>query len=215
MTIAACCGRRVWHFVVSQSSGHTIFYQRGIGQGRPISIKLLKSLLTMTAIDPRFQQIRAKLHIYQEIARQDYDVPPRQALPVASRPDIAFRPSCYQLEPVWEPTQTAWVWEGEIIYKTSGGSLASDEIFADLAAAGVCVVGSNLQKVPLVPTDEVFAKLQSAIATPPLSASSGTLTVGTTQLTTEQWGLFVWAALPLLAIAGLVALLGGYSWPRR
>lgn len=168
----------------------------------------------MTAIDSRFQQIRAKLHIYQEIAQQDYGVPPRQALPVASQPDIAFRPSCYQLDPVWEPEQTAWVWDGEILYRTPGGSLANDEIFAELAAAGVCVVGSNLQKVPLVPTDEVFAKLQTAIAATTAEAEAQPYSPTPTAWSPDQWGLFVWAALPLLAIAGLMAWLSRYSVPK-
>lgn len=168
----------------------------------------------MTAVDPRFQQIRAKLHIYQEIAQRDYGVPPRQALPVASQPDIAFRPSCYQLEPVWEPEQTAWLWDGKTLYKTPGGALANDEIFAELAAAGVCVVGSNLQKVPLVPTDEVLAKLQSAIAATPVNELAEPPASGLASLSPYQWGLFLWAALPLLAIGGLMALLGRYSWPK-
>jgi sarcosine oxidase gamma subunit len=98
------------------------------------------------------------------------------------------------------------VWESEIIYKTPGESLASDEIFAELAAAGVCVIGSNLQKVPRVPTDEVFAKLQRAIA-PTTPQTAGTPSSGITPLSPDQWGLFIWAALPLFAIAGLTVLL--------
>lgn len=168
----------------------------------------------MTAVDPRFQQIRAKLHIYQEIAQRDYGVPPRQALPVASRPEIAFRPSCYQLDPVWEPEQTAWVWDKEILYRTPGGSLASDEIFAELAAAGVCVVGSDLQKVPLVPTDEVFAKLQTAIAATTAEVDVQAPSPHPAALSPHQWALFVWAALPLLAWGGLIAWLGRYSAPK-
>jgi len=166
----------------------------------------------MTAVDPRFQQIRAKLHIYQEIAQQDYNVPPRQALPVASQPDIAFRPSCSQLEPIWEPGSiTAWVWQGEVLYKTSGESLATDAAFADLAAAGVCLIGSNLQDIPLVSTDEVFAKFQQAVLATDAHGLASPPASGTASALQHQWLLFVWAALPLLVISALLALLGRRS----
>jgi len=166
----------------------------------------------MTAVDPRFQQIRAKLHIYQEIAQHDYDVPPRQALPVASQPDIAFRPSCNQLEPVWEPgSSTAWVWQREILYQTAGESLATDEIFADLAAAGVCLIGSNIQDIPLVPTDEVFPKFQQAVSASAANDQAAQPAAGFAIALQNQWALFVWATLPLLAIGALMAFLGHRS----
>lgn len=158
-------------------------------------------------MDPRLSEIRSKLQIYQEIAQRDYDVPPRQALPVSSRPDIAFRPSCYQLEPIWEPSETAWVWNNEVLYRTPGEALATDEKLAELAAAGVCLIGSNIREIPLVSTDEVFAKFQAAVA-----ASSAELAVQPTvepgaNRWSNQWDLIIWAALPLLAISAVVAFL--------
>jgi len=164
----------------------------------------------MTADAPRIAQIRAQLQIYQEIAQSDYSVPPRQAFPIASRPDIAFRPSCYQLEPVWEPTETAWVWEGEVLYRTPGSSLATDSALAELASSGICLIGSNIRKIPLVPTDEVFAKFEAAVtATAATEAveESPPSTVTNAQRWSNQWDLIIWLALPLLAIsAAIVAL---------
>jgi hypothetical protein len=158
----------------------------------------------MTGDDSRVAQIRAQLQVYQEIAQRDYSVPPRQAFPIASRPDIAFRPSCYQLEPVWEPTQTAWVWEGEIIYRTPGSSLATEELLTELAASGVCLVGSNISKIPIVPTDEVFAKFQTAIAATQTAAEPPPLSMTNAQRWSNQWDLIIWLALPLLAISALL-----------
>lgn len=155
----------------------------------------------------RLSEIRSKLQIYQEIAQRDYDVPPRQALPVASRPDIAFRPSCYQLEPVWEPGETAWVWEGEVLYRTPGEALATDEKLAELAAAGVCLIGSNIRKIPLVPTDEVFAKFQEAVSAAQLGTEAQPAPATGIDRWSNQWDLIIWAALPLLAISALVAAL--------
>ena len=70
-------------------------------------------------IDPRIEQILTQIEIYQQVAA-DYEVPTWQALPIASNPAIAFRPNCTQLEPVWQPTDTAWVWNGQTVYTTPG-----------------------------------------------------------------------------------------------
>jgi hypothetical protein len=111
-------------------------------------------------IDPRIEQILGDIETYQRIALEDYDVPQWQALPPASAPDIAFRPSCSQLRPVWEQGQTAWVWDAGVIYETPGQATATPETFLELQAAGVCITGSHAEDVPLVPTDDVFAKFK-------------------------------------------------------
>jgi hypothetical protein len=111
-------------------------------------------------IDPRIEQILGDIDTYQRIALEDYDVPQWQALPPASAPDIAFRPSCSQLKPVWEQGQTAWVWEAGVIYETPGQATATPETFLELQAAGVCITGSHAEDVPLVPTDDVMAKFK-------------------------------------------------------
>ena len=165
----------------------------------------------MTATDSRISQIRAKLQVYQEIAQSDYSVPPRQALPVSSRPDIAFRPSCYQLEPVWEPTVTAWIWDDEILYRTPGQYLATEDKLAELAAAGVCVIGSNIRKVPLVPTDEVFPRFQQIVLTSPAETVVQPVTTVDAQRWSNRWDLVIWSALPILAISVLLVFLGRRS----
>lgn len=164
----------------------------------------------MTAADPRVSQIRTKLQIYQEIAQSDYSVPPRQALPVSSRPDIAFRPSCDQLEPVWEPTATAWVWEGEVLYRTPGEYLATEDKLAELAAAGVCLVGSNIRQIPLIQTDEVFPKFQQVASTSQVDTAAQPVTAVNAQHWSNRWDLVIWSALPLLVISTLVV-----AWGRR
>jgi hypothetical protein len=112
-------------------------------------------------IAPRIEQILGDIDTYQRIALKDYDVPQWQALPPASAPDIAFRPSCSQLRPVWEQGQTAWVWEAGVIYETPGQATATPETFLELQAAGVCITGTHAEDVPLVPTDDVMAKFQA------------------------------------------------------
>jgi hypothetical protein len=112
-------------------------------------------------IDPRIEQILGDIDTYQRIALEDYDVPQWQALPPASAPDIAFRPSCSQLKPVWEQGQTAWVWEAGVIYETPGQATATPETFLELQGAGVCITGTHAEDVPLVPTDDVMAKFQA------------------------------------------------------
>jgi hypothetical protein len=125
-------------------------------------------------IDPRIEQILGDIETYQRIALEDYDVPQWQALPPASAPDIAFRPSCSQLRPVWEQGQTAWVWDAGVIYETPGQATATPETFLELQAAGVCITGTHAEDVPMVPTDDVFTKFQEqssgAVAIIPESA---------------------------------------------
>ncbi|WP_204137577.1 hypothetical protein [Halomicronema sp. CCY15110] len=165
----------------------------------------------MTADNPRIAQIRDQLQIYQAIAQSDYSVPPRQAFPVASRPDIAFRPSCYQLEPVWEPTQTAWVWEDEILYRTPGSSLATEDVLTELAASGVCLIGSNIRKIPIVPTDEVFTKFQAAVTATQVVEETQPMAPTNAQRWSQQWDLIIWLALPLLAISAVLVALSRRS----
>ena len=165
----------------------------------------------MTADDSRIAQIRDQLQIYQAIAQSDYSVPPRQAFPIASRPDIAFRPSCYQLEPVWEPAKTAWVWEDEIVYRTPGSSLATEDVLAELASSGVCLVGSNIREIPIVPTDEVFAKFQKAVTVTQAVEEPEPATAPNAQRWSQQWDLIIWLALPLLALSALIAALNRRS----
>ena len=161
----------------------------------------------MTAADPRVSQIRARLQIYQDIAQSEYSVPPHQALPIASRPDIAFRPSCYQLNPVWEPTATAWVWDGQILHRTPGESLATEEKLAELAAAGVCLVGSNIRKIPLVFTDEVFPVFQQAVSTAQEQIDAQPVATVNTQRWHNRWDVIIWAALQILALSFVIAVL--------
>lgn len=164
----------------------------------------------MTVADPRVSQIRDQLQIYQAIAQSDYSVPPRQALPVASRPDIAFRPSCDQLEPVWESTATAWVWEDEVLYRTPGEYLATEDKLAELAAAGVCLIGSNIREISLVSTDEVFSKFQQVTSTSQVETAVQPVAIVDAQRWSNRWDLVIWSALPLLAISALVVV-----WSRR
>ena len=112
-------------------------------------------------IDPRIEQILTQIEIYQQVAA-DYEVPTWQALPIASNPAIAFRPNCTQLEPVWQPTDTAWVWNGQTVYTTPGQGSMGQQTALELQAAGVCITGSHAVDVPLVSTDEVFAKFTQA-----------------------------------------------------
>ena len=112
-------------------------------------------------IDPRIEQILTQIEIYQQVAA-DYGVPTWQALPIASNPAIAFRPNCTQLEPVWQPTDTAWVWVGQTIYTTPGQGSMGQQTALELQAAGVCITGSHAVNVPLVSTDEVYAKFTQA-----------------------------------------------------
>jgi hypothetical protein len=112
-------------------------------------------------IDPRIEQILTQIEIYQQVAA-NYGVPTWQALPIASNPAIAFRPNCTQIEPVWQPTDTAWVWVGQTIYTTPGQGSMGQQTALELQAAGVCITGSHAVDVPLVSTDEVFAKFTQA-----------------------------------------------------
>jgi hypothetical protein len=80
-------------------------------------------------------------------------------------PTLPFAPAVTNWSPSGKPTQTAWVWEDEILYRTPGSSLATEDVLAELAASGVCLIGSNIRKIPIVPTDEVFAKFEAAVTT--------------------------------------------------
>jgi hypothetical protein len=117
----------------------------------------------MQAIDPQIQQIYDDIATYQAIAEADYGVPAWQALPVASAPHIAFRPSCSQLEPVWQTSTTVWVWAGELIYSNPEHLPATPEVWAQLQAAGVCLAGSHAVEIPLVATAEVMPKFESQV----------------------------------------------------
>jgi hypothetical protein len=131
--------------------------------------------MTQPQIDPRIEQILSQIEVYQSVAA-DYGVPTWQAMPIASNPAIAFRPNCSQLEPVWQPTDTAWVWQGQAIHNTPGQGSMGPQTALELQAAGVCVTGSHAVDVPLVNTDEVFTKFtnarSSAVALLPDSTTS-------------------------------------------
>jgi hypothetical protein len=161
----------------------------------------------MEPVDPRVQEILSQIEAYQTIARQGYNVPTRQALPVASQPDIAFRPSCTQLVPVWEPGRTAWVWQGQTIYKVPGQAIATETSLANLQAAGICLTGPQARYVPLVATDEVLLKLPPSAAVVAAPVANG-LTPVVKQCIQDiaavawptGWTLFVWAAIPMVLV---------------
>lgn len=169
----------------------------------------------MKSIDPRIQRIQDQIEVYQNIALQDYNIPAAQSLPIASRPDIAFRPSCAQIEPVWEPEQTAWVWEGETLYKSPGAHTATNEVLSNLQAAGICLNEPQAQVVPLVMTDEVFAKFQKI--TSPANVKQpqktqqfvGQLIQNTTTSFSlyNGWELFLLAPMPLISVAISILIL--------
>jgi hypothetical protein len=128
------------------------------------------------AIDPRIEQILSQVELYQAIALENYDVPAWQALPIASAPDIAFRPHCSQLEPVWQSSDTAWLWDGQRVHTTPDQGRMTTQTALELQAAGVCLTGSHAVDVPLVSTDEVFIQFtqaqSNAVALIPDSATS-------------------------------------------
>jgi len=117
--------------------------------------------MTQQPIDPRIEQILSQIETYQSVAA-DYGVPAWHAMPIASNTAIAFRPNCSQLEAVWQGDSTAWVWDGSNIYTTPERALMTPGMALELQAAGVCITGSHAVDVPLVSTDEVFAKFTSA-----------------------------------------------------
>lgn len=139
----------------------------------------------MNAIDPRIEQILSQIEIYQAIAANDYGVPAWQAMPIASKPDIAFRPKCSQLEAIWQPTDTAWVWQGQSIHNTPGQGTMTPQTALELQGAGVCVTGSHAVDVPLVPTDSVYQEFvlatSSAVALIPESSTSETTATAQTE----------------------------------
>ena len=169
----------------------------------------------MESIDPQIQQIQDQIEAYQNMARQEYNVPTEQSLPIASRPDIAFRPNCAQLEAVWEAEQTAWVWEGETLYKTTGAVTATNEMLLNLQSAGICSASPHAQNVSLVMTDEVLIKLQLLKSEADVTYPQGVQQV-VSQLISKtavifplnnSWPLFVRAPIPMIGIAiGLIVL---------
>jgi hypothetical protein len=155
----------------------------------------------MTPRDPRIQQILNQPEIYREIARQDYNVPASQAMPIASHPDIAFRPSCSQIGPVWEPEVTAWVWQGKTIYKVPGQVTATEETLLDLQASGICLTGPEAKDVPLVSTDEVFAQFKQALLTHSSVTSERVLQGSAVPPQPGiNWGWMILAPLPMISI---------------
>ncbi len=169
-------------------------------------------------IDPQIQAIYDDIATYQAIAKDDYGVPQWQALPLASAPSIAFRPSCDQIETIWQADDTtAWVWQGQTIYTTPGqlhqGSLST---LLNLQAAGVCVVGSHAVDVPLVPTDEVFTKFEQQVSGPVAALPEPQPSMGgepaADVVTTSQASVIPWGGLSLLA--GLVLAAGVALWLR-
>lgn len=173
----------------------------------------LTDIPPMQTDEARTRQIEAHLARYQQIAREIYGIPASQARPISTRPDIAFRPSCAQILPVWEIEQTAWVWRNQILYRTSGESLATEESLSWLQNAGVCDLGAGAISIPLVPTEEVFAKLQEAISSTTAQpvgyaeqSLDGSMTTGVP--ITQHWELFVWAAMPILGFGLILGVLG-------
>ncbi len=119
----------------------------------------------MTAIDPRIEAILGNISAYQATARELHNVPAWQALPPASAPDVAYRPSCLtQLEPVWQDGTTDWVWEGTKIHTTPGQSTMSPQVALEHQAAGICLTGSHAVDVPLVSTDDVFTQFEQRVS---------------------------------------------------
>lgn len=111
----------------------------------------------MPPIDQRIQQILDHIEAYQQVALADYGVPAWQALPPASAPHLAFRPSCRQLEGSQDQSGYTWLWDGEVIYQRPH--------FEDLVVSGVCVSGSHAVAVPKVLTDELWKKFETVIET--------------------------------------------------
>lgn len=111
----------------------------------------------MPPIDQRIQQILDHIEAYQQVALADYGVPAWQALPPASAPHLAFRPSCHQLEGSQDQGGYTWLWDGEVIYQRPH--------FEDLVVSGVCVSGSHAVAVPKVLTDELWKKFETVIET--------------------------------------------------
>lgn len=133
-------------------------------------------------IDPRIEQILNQIEIYQEIAAKDYNVPAWQALPIASNPDIAFRPQCTQLDAIWQATDTAWVWEGQVIHNTPGQGTMTPLTALEMQAAGVCLTGSHAVDVPLVATNEIFQDFVEATSSPVATIPELPTTKNTTEI---------------------------------
>jgi hypothetical protein len=164
------------------------------------------------------QQVKAVLDNYQRIAADDYGVTNHhQALPIASRPDIAFRPACSQLSEVWLPGGfTAYTFEGEEVYRQAGqhkASSAESRLF--LSGAGVCIDGDRAVDVPLVPTDAVLTRAKAGANAPIISMQpSETVVTQTIQADDEPPPVVVanqssltGVVLPILALMGVSAIL--------
>lgn len=147
----------------------------------------------MKAVDPQIQQIYDDIATYQAIALETYEVPAWQALPVASRPDIAFRPSCGQLEGVWVPGGTDWLWNGEHLHSIPNRH-NQIEAAPHLQSAGICITGTHAEEVPMVPTSEVFTEFQRQV-------SGAVAVMPETQANVEQAGTVVQAEAPTAAPA--------------
>jgi hypothetical protein len=126
----------------------------------------------MTAIDPRIEAILGNVEAYQATARELHNVPAWQALPPASAPDVAYRPRCSQLEPIWQADTTDWVWSGTNIHTTPGQSTMTPQVALEHQAAGICLTGSHAVDVPLVATDDVFSDFVRRVDGPRAIAAS-------------------------------------------
>jgi hypothetical protein len=114
-------------------------------------------------------QAKANLARYQQIAADQYGISnTAQAFPMASRPDIAFRPACSQLSEVWLPGgMTAYTFEGQEIYRQQGQHNASStESRLFLSGAGICVDGNQTTDIPLVQTEEILTLARVGANTP-------------------------------------------------
>lgn len=164
----------------------------------------------MAPKDPQVPSILDRPEVYQKIA-QDYGVPAPQALPVASNPNVAFRPRCTQLEPVWEPEQTAWVWQGTILHRVPGQAAATQSAYRDLQASGICLADPAAKEVPLVSTDTVLAQVEQALAAEAVALADGMNSGAIANLQPGiHWPLLVLAPFPLVSVALSIVL-----WVRR
>ncbi|MEM6433281.1 MAG: hypothetical protein AAF773_05400 [Cyanobacteria bacterium P01_D01_bin.115] len=161
----------------------------------------------MKPIDQRIQQIFDHIEAYQQVALEDYGVPAWQALPPASAPHLAFRPSCGQLEGIQDESGYTWTWNGEVIYQRPH--------FEDLVVSGVCVSGSHAEEVPKVLTDELWKKFETVIGSPSravVAAPESTVeeqppppsevtatTVQPAAVGNGYWSLLLWLCLALAA----------------
>jgi len=169
-----------------------------------------------TSITSLTELAKESLTAYQTVAARDYGVTNvKQAFPIASRPDIAFRPKCDQLTEVWTAEgQTVFLFQNEEVYRLEGSHKASSsESVLTLSSAGVCVTGGDTTLAPLTRTVDVLNKVNATSSTP--------ITVTTVQEPSEPLTANVESASSnsfsgLLLIAGL-AILGttGYLFFKK